>query len=390
MRVVGLLLILWLVLSLVSYILVITQRGQCFDLFPRWIGARAVLKGENPYSEEITWQIQEGMFGRHMEPGEDQQRFAYSATITWSLLPLWLLPFPIAISLWCGLQFLLMLVLPIWVASILGWQLRGTSLVLILIFSTVVFRYPINAYLIGQFIPFCLACLVAGWWGIVRGHRIFSSLALVLAMVRPEVVIIPLLVILAMAWEKGERQIIFGWLSGILGLWVLTRSWIGPWVMDYFKGLLAYRAYSSPIWPPGLLDQSWLALLIMIVVVAWSAWMWRVSRSLDTAERTGWLISTTVLTSLILLPQTGNYTLILALFSAWVIMWASRERSAYWIPVLALLASPWIFLFADIIPLELEHLFIPLSLAALLTIQWRLCKLDLAENAFAIVGQFGN
>ncbi len=372
LKVVGFLLLLWLVLSLGSYFLVIAPRGQRFDLFPRWMGARAVLRGETPYSDEITWRIQEEMFGRRLESGEDQQRFAYSATITWPLLPFWLLPFPWAASLWGGLQLLLLLVLPIWVASILGWQLRATSLFLLLIFSIMLFRYPINAYLIGQFIPFCLACLVAGWWGIVRGHWIAASLALVLAMVRPEVVIIPLLAMLAVAWEKGERRIIVAWLIGMLSLWFLTRAWIGPWESDYIGGILAYQAYSSPIWPPGLLRQTWLASLIVIVVVAWSAWMWREARSLDSAERLGWLISVAALSSLILLPQTGNYTLILALVPAWVILWASRRRRAHWIPVLAVLASPWMFLFADDIPSTLEHLLIPMFLAILLALQWRL------------------
>lgn len=138
----GFLLLFWLVLSLGSYFLVVAPREQRFDFFPRWVGTRSVLRGENPYSDEITWQIQDGMFGRRLQPGEDQQRFAYSATITWPLLPFWLLPFPWAASLWLGLQLLLLLVLPIWVASILGWQLRVSSLVLLLIFSIVLFRYP--------------------------------------------------------------------------------------------------------------------------------------------------------------------------------------------------------------------------------------------------------
>jgi len=224
LSVVGFLLLFWLVLSLGSYYLVVAPGEQRFDLFPLWVGARAVIRGETPYSDEITWQIQEEMFGRRLEPGH-QARFLYSATITWPLLPVWLLPFPWAVSLWSGLQLLLLLVLPLWVASILGWQLRASSLALLLIFSIVIFRYPINSYLIGQFIPFCLACLVAGWWGIVRGHWIAASLALVLAMVRPEVVMIPLIAMLAVVWEKGDRRIIFAWLTGMLALWILTRAW---------------------------------------------------------------------------------------------------------------------------------------------------------------------
>jgi hypothetical protein len=347
------------------------------------LGARAVLRGETPYSDEITWQIQEGMFSRRLEPGEDQARFAYSATITWPLLPFWILPFAWAASLWSGLQLLLLLVLPIWVASILGWQLRATQLVLLLIFSIILFRYPINSYLIGQFIPFCLGCLVAGWWGIVRGHWIAASLALVLAMVRPEVVMIPLLAMLAVAWEKGERRIIFAWLTVMFGLWFLTRAWMGPWVSDYIRGILAYQAYSLPIWPPGLLKQMWLALLIVIVVVVWNVWMWRESRFLDSAERLGWLISVAALTSLILLPQTGSYTLIMALVPAWVILFVSRRRYAYWISVLAVLASPWMFLFIDDIPSTLEHLLIPGFLAILLALQWRQRRRITTSDGFA-------
>ena len=381
--VVGFLLLFWLVLSLGTYILVVAPGEQGFDLYPRWVGARAILRGETPYSDEITMQIQEGMFGRRLEAGEDQQRFAYSATITWPLLPFWILPFAWAASLWSGLQLLLLLILPIWVASILGWQLRAPQLVLLLIFSIILFRYPINSYLIGQFIPFCLACLVAGWWGIVRGRWIAASLALVLAMVRPEVVIIPLLAMLAVVWEKGDRRIIIAWLAGLLGLWVLTSAWIGPWESDYLSGILAYQAYSTPIWPPGLLNQSWLAWLLVIVVLAWSVWMWSELQSLDAAERLGWLLSVAVLTSLILLPQTGNYTLILALLPAWVILWASRKKVAYWLPVLAVLASPWVFLFANGIPSTLEHLLIPVFLAGLLALSWRLRRRIVASNGFA-------
>jgi len=380
--VVGFLLIFWIVLSLGSYFLVIVPGEQRFDLFPRWVGARAVLGGEAPYSDEITLQIQEGMFGRRLEPEEDQQRFAYSATITWPLLPFWILPFAWAASLWSGLQLLLMLVLPIWVASILGWQLRAFQLVLLLVFSIIIFRYPINSYLIGQFIPFCLGCLVAGWWGIVRGRWIVASLALVLAMVRPEAVIIPLLAMLAVVWKKGDRRIIFAWLAAMLALWFLTRVWIGPWVSDYMGGILAYQAYSAPIWPPGLLNQTWQGLLLVTVVLVWSAWMWRELRSLGSAERLGWLLSVAVLTSLIVLPQTGNYTLILALLPAWVILWASRQMYAYWLPVLAVLASPWIFLFADVIPATLEHLLIPVFLAILLAFQWRLRRRITTSDGF--------
>lgn len=368
----GFLILLWLLISLGSYFLLVAQRGNRFDLFPRWVGARAVLKGESPYSDEVTWQIQEGMFGRRLEPREDQQRFAYSATITWLLLPFWLFPFPWAASLWCGLQLLILLVLPISIAVMFRWRPRSSALILIIIFSTVVFRYPINAYVIGQFIPFCLACLVAGLWGITRGHRNIAVLALVLAMVRPEVVMVPLVVILAAAWRRGDRRVVLAWLAGMLVLWLLTRAWIGPWESDYVRGIVAYQAYSSPIWPPGLLPNRWLAASVVIAVISWTAWMLRELWPLYSTEGLGWQVSVAALSSLLLLPQTGNYTLVLALLPAWVILWASRSSWTAWGPVLVVLASPWLFLVAKSIPSSWDHLLIPASLALLLTFQWRL------------------
>ena len=187
----GTLLLLWALLSLASYFLIVVPREHRFDVYPRWVGARAVLSGGDPYSDEITRQIQEGMVGQRLRASEDQQRFYYPATIAWLLLPFWVLPFPLAVSLWCGLQLFLLLVLPLWTASILEWRIAPAWLTLLLTFSTLVYRYPINAYLIGQFIPFCLACLVGAWWTLSRGRWGFASLALILAMVRPEVVMVP-------------------------------------------------------------------------------------------------------------------------------------------------------------------------------------------------------
>jgi hypothetical protein len=203
----------WLLLSAASYYLLAGSRENRFDFYPRWFGARAVLRGENPYSEEVTWQIQEEMFGARLQRGVDQQAFAYSATITWLLLPFWLLPFPVAVSLWCGLQLFLMLALPLWVFSILGWRIRPAYLAVILLSSIVIYRYPVNAYLLGQFAPFSLACLVAAWWGIAYGKPIVGSIALSLAMVRPEVVVLPLIALLVLFWRNGYRGTVFIWLA---------------------------------------------------------------------------------------------------------------------------------------------------------------------------------
>jgi hypothetical protein len=339
------------------------------------------LSGENPYSDEVTTRIQEGMFGQQLRPQEDQQRFAYSALITWLLLPFWLLPFPYAISLWCGLQFLLLLVLPLGVYSLLNWRIRPVPLILILFFSIFVYRYPINAYLLGQFIPFSLACLVTAWYGLAHNRQTLMTIALILAMVRPEIVLLPLLALLVIAWEMGYRRVIVAWIIGMGSLWLLTRAWIGSWEMDFLRGLVAYQVYSFPVWPPGLLNHIVSALFLVAIMVVWSAWLWRDLRQLGYSERIGWALSFTNLTELVVFPQTGNYTLIMGLIAIWLILWVAKRHYGYWMIIFAILSSPWVFVLGKNELISWERLFIPLSISIVLTICWLNRKRFLASSA---------
>jgi hypothetical protein len=383
-----------MLLAIASYFLLVVPRQRRFDFYPRWVGARAVLAGENPYSQEVTWRIQEGMFGRRLESWEDQQRFAYPATIAWFLLPFWLLPFPLAISLWCGLQFLLLLILPLFVADMLLVQdvfavadshvgaeaqdernegrFRLLRLTVALFFSVLLYRYPINAYLLGQFVLFSLACLVIAGWGLVRDRPLVVTLALLGVTVRPEVASFPLLVLLLAAWRAGQRKVAGTW-AGVLGLlWLLTRVRIGPWVGDLLTGIEAYAGYSFPRWPLSVVLPGWVAVLVAAGVLAWGAWMWLRMRALSVGVWVTWGVSVAALIALVLLPQTNDYVLTLGLLPAWVMLWAARARWLDWLPVLVVLASPWVFYVSrGYLPARLEQLLIPLALGALLTFRWR-------------------
>src|SRR6185503_7567647 len=63
-------------------------RGNLSDLYPRWLGSRELLlHHRDPYSPEVTREIQAGYYGRELDPGrmddprfnepKDQQGFAY-------------------------------------------------------------------------------------------------------------------------------------------------------------------------------------------------------------------------------------------------------------------------------------------------------------------------
>src|SRR5258705_4466993 len=74
-------------------------RGNLSDLYPRSLGARELLlRHRDPYSAELTLEIQSGYYGRPLDPSrpedpKDQQRFAYPVYVVFLMAPTIGLPF---------------------------------------------------------------------------------------------------------------------------------------------------------------------------------------------------------------------------------------------------------------------------------------------------------
>src|SRR5215831_2663914 len=70
-----------------------SPRGNLSDLYPRWLGARELLlHNRDPYSPEVTSDIQKGVWGRPIDPRnpndpQDESRFAYPLHVVFLLAP---------------------------------------------------------------------------------------------------------------------------------------------------------------------------------------------------------------------------------------------------------------------------------------------------------------
>src|SRR5690242_1339806 len=110
-------------------------RGNLSYLFPRWLGARELLlHHRDPYSAEVTREIQIGYFGRPLDPQrpndpKDQEAFAYPVYVAFLLWPFIYADFSTIMPLFSWLLALLTL------ASVLLWQralrLRFPALVIV-------------------------------------------------------------------------------------------------------------------------------------------------------------------------------------------------------------------------------------------------------------------
>jgi len=73
-------------------------RGNLSDLYPRWLGTRELLlRHRNPYSPQITREIQTGFYGRPLDPQKEsdpraQEAFVYPLWVVFLLAPSVTLP----------------------------------------------------------------------------------------------------------------------------------------------------------------------------------------------------------------------------------------------------------------------------------------------------------
>src|SRR5205807_3730301 len=106
-------------------------RGNLSDLYPRWLGSRELLlHHSDPYSLELTQEIQTGYYGRPLDPArpndpKDEQRFAYPVYVTFLLAPTIYMPFQTVQE---GFRWLLVILtaatVPLWLRA-LTWRPSG-------------------------------------------------------------------------------------------------------------------------------------------------------------------------------------------------------------------------------------------------------------------------
>jgi hypothetical protein len=357
----GLFVLVVLLMMLPSYQLLVKPRVQSFDLYSSWVGGRAVLAGQNPYGPEPTRLIQLGIYKQIIPPPEYQHGFALPAYVAFVLLPVMLLPFSWSILLWISLQIPLLLVTLMIGFDILDWQIGPAMLFPLAILITVGFRYPLIAYVVGQVTIFVIFCLVLAAWLFKRQRPHWAAVALACATIRPDLSLAAMVSALFLVRKSPDRNPFVVTLIGTgLVLVLLPVIFIGDfWPVTWLTTVRAY-GNSNPhnTWPPELLASPWLSGALFIGLAFWLPSYVKKAGENPTPFNRSLLISAAILVSLIALPQTGSYTLSLALIPAFILL---RYNRLGWQQILiaASLLSPWLYFWLNMN--KANFLFIPLQ-----------------------------
>jgi hypothetical protein len=226
-------------------------RGNLSDLYPRWWGARELLRhGRNPYSAEITREIQQGYYGRALDRGraedpQDQQGFAYPAYVVFLLAPTVDLSFDLVQKGFRGLLVGLAVVSVLLWLYVLRWKPSpGTALIfMVLMLGWLPVGQGIKlqqlSLLVAGLLAGCGACLAGGWLLLAGG-------LLALATIKPQLswpLVFWLLFWAGSEW-RSRRRFVLGF--GLVMLLLLggAQLILPGWLHLFAEAIEQYHRYT--------------------------------------------------------------------------------------------------------------------------------------------------
>lgn len=353
------------------------------DFYGRWAGARAYFfQGLNPYSEEVSRQIQMGIYGRLDQADEDQGRlFSYPFYAVFLVGPLTLLPYAWASAVWLVLLEFGLLAALVLILDLYRWRPPPALLALTAVW-TVLFYPDARGILLGQLVIIIFLLLVVTLWALAHQRNGLAGMALALATIKPQVVllVIPLLLLWAVHHRRWRFMGTFALTLGTLlaASFLMLPSWLG----DFIRQAGTYSSYTpaSPPWVlthlifPALGTPGEVAItLALLVVLAW-AW-WREVRS-------GWLsfhwtLGLTLIISNLVMVRTGtaattnHVVFLLPLVPLFRHLYRRAGAPALLAMQIVLFVSLWVLFLATV---EGRHesvvMFLPLPLFMLVVLFW--------------------
>ena len=283
------------------------------DFYPIWLTGRELLRsGTNPYTQEMTREIQIGLYGRVMDPARpadppsDFRAFAYP--LYTDLLAAPLLPFSFSV-----VRVVLGILLPCLTAvSLILWlrafrlEVSPGSLTIAIILTLV--SYPVleglYALQAGLLVGAALAASVAS---LARGRFFLAGILLAFASVKPQ--LIWLLALWLLLWAlsdwKRRKTFVFGF-SLTLALFALISQLVLPgWFVGWGHSLVGYSHYTLPPLTQLVLGRL-LGIAVGVVLVALTAALCWKTRCFPAGSANFSLATSFALAVTVMLAPTGG------------------------------------------------------------------------------------
>jgi hypothetical protein len=301
------------------------ENGYSFgnDFYQVWLTSRQWLRqGRDPYSPEMTREIQTGLYGRPLDPNRpgdpvDQRVFPYPVFTDVLFWPAAEFPFaPVRVAVVCVLAALTLASVLLWLRA-LDWHLSGKWLAVILLLTLC--SYPalegLYAAQLGLFVAFLLA---ASLLALQRRRFLLAGILMALTTIKPQVTMLAILYLLIWSlhdWRVRSRFCVglFSTLTLLIGA---SLAVLPHWIQSWTHTVLAYRHYTRPPLVTEVLTSPlgsrWAGpatfILTAVSIILATLLAWR-NRAADSGSFAFWITLTLLLsiTSITILPGQAVY-----------------------------------------------------------------------------------
>jgi hypothetical protein len=280
-----------------------------WDFHPRWIGTRALLQGQNPYSQEVTQEIQRQLYGRLARPDEDQLAFAYPLYLVYLMIPYALLPCAWAEAAWfSSLEFALVSTILL-LRRIYDWEMSPWLLALTIAWAFAF--YPVTwGLILGQVAIFVTFFMALALWALRAGRDYLAGFFLAFSTLKPQMAF--LLVVAVILWAVRLRRwrlvasLFFS--TALLGGSVML--FVPTWPLDFWRAQGAYSRYTFFAPPIQVLADACcgtalggiLSVTITLLLLAYLFWSWWHCR--DRGNTLYWTVGLTISVTSLIAPRT--------------------------------------------------------------------------------------
>jgi hypothetical protein len=332
-------------------------RGNLSDLYPRWLGARELLlHGRDPYSPEVTREIQAGYYGRPLDPSlpndpRDKSGFAYPIYVSFLLAPVVKLPFAVVQKAFFWLLVVLISAsLFLWLRILRwspGWVIQLSMLLLTL--SSIAVIQGLKLQQISLFVAGLVAIASALF---VADQAVAAGMVLAIATIKPQLVLL-LLVWLAI-WTSADWRRRYRWVvSFVLSMAILCGAgelFLPHWIPRFWNAVRDYQNYTgSASVLDGLIGAPWSWIFELLALGALLVACWRERRNLAGSNSFALMLSMVLAATVLLVPISAQYNQVLLIPTVLLLV---KDRRAIWtkstinrallVTTAALIVWPWI------------------------------------------------
>lgn len=312
-------------------------KAQMGDLYPRWVGARELLLNRrNPYSPEVSHEIQMAYYGHIVTAEEaaqrvvDEQRFAYPIYVVFLMAPTIHTDFanvqfwaPFVLGAFAGLSV-------VFSVHLLDWQPPWTTTIALILL--VLSSPQIVQGMRHQQLAVVVACLLtAGAWLAHRGWLATAGVVFAFSTIKPQMALLPLVWFLL--WAAGQRRSRWRlWLGFGATMMLLIgagefllRGWLG----DFIAGMAAYRKYFPTTSLPRLLLGDRLGIGVSVVLVIWLLiFGWKNRQTRGDSEQFAWVFAAFLMGTVLAFPLFTPFNQALLILPALVVVreWAAIPK----------------------------------------------------------------